>query len=171
MMVPTNLRSTADQQTPAANIVSMVNLDRRPIRYASPRRLLKSLSLEMAIIKRCRWASPCTTSSDSGAGSGNWHRCCPTTVVYPRVCSAIFGDVSAAVDSRLELVSLNFLPPVRPGTAAAFGISTLCGCTMITLHHDASLPAESARELLDKFVARLEHYCVDLPPVAITAPR
>jgi len=173
MMVPTNLRGDADRATPAANIVSMVNLDRRPVRYASGRRLLKSLSLEMAIIKRCRLGITMHHVVGLARRFGKLASLLPDDGCLSTCVLSNLGNISAAVeptksgepavDSRLELVSLNFLPPVRPGTAAAFGISTLCGCTTITLHHDASLPAESARELLDKFVGRLEDNGVDLP--------
>jgi hypothetical protein len=167
MMVPTNLRSAADRQTPAANIVSMVNLDRRPIRYASPRRLLKSISLEMAIIKRCRLGITMHHVVGLARRLGKLAWLLPDDGCLSTCVLSNLGDVSAAVepavDSRLELVSLNFLPPVRLGTAAAFGISTHRGCTTITLHYDSSLSAEAARELLDKFVARLDDHCVGLP--------
>lgn len=169
VMVPMNLRGVADANMPAANIVSMVNVDRRPIRYASRRRLLKSISLEMAIIKRCRLGLTMHhfLRAMRWIGKMSWllpaDRCLSTCVL------SNLGEVTTPADSangehsspasRLELISLDFLPPIRPWTAAAFGISTYRGCTTITLHHDATLPPGSERDLLDKFVARLEECC------------
>jgi hypothetical protein len=49
-----NLRLPADEETPAASIVCMINLDRRINPKATVRKLLKLVSLEMAVVKRCR---------------------------------------------------------------------------------------------------------------------
>jgi hypothetical protein len=138
----------------------------------------------MAIIKRCRLGITMHNVVALARRFGKLASLLPVNRCLSTCVLSNLGDVSAgstgpaveptksgepAVDRGIELVSLNFLPPVRPGTAAAFGISTHRGCTTITLHHDASLPAESARELLDKFVARLDDNCVDVPPVALAA--
>jgi hypothetical protein len=179
IMVPTNLRTAGDEATPAANIVSMVNLDRRPVRYASGRRLLGSLSLEMAIIKRCRLGI--TMHHIVGLarrfGKISWlipdNRCLSTCVLSNLGEPAALLQWAAGDDSSagagLELVSLDFLPPLRPWTAAAFGVSTHRGRTTITLHHDSSLPPDFARELLDNFVERLQDSC-DEPELAAREP-
>jgi hypothetical protein len=52
LSVPINLRTAADRRVPAANLVSMVFLDRRPAQFADPSRLLKGIHDEMQLIKR-----------------------------------------------------------------------------------------------------------------------
>jgi hypothetical protein len=49
--VPVNLRTAADRRTPAANVCSMVFLDRQPEVIAVPHHLLRSIHDEMAIIR------------------------------------------------------------------------------------------------------------------------
>jgi hypothetical protein len=174
-MVPMNLRLAGDRQTPAANLVSMVNLDRRPARYASRRRLLKSLSLEMSIIKRCRLG---ITMHHVVRLARRFKKLAWLLPADRCVCTCVLsnlGNASEILGPRtesdsspadgLELVSFDFMPPIRPLTAAALGVATYRGCTTITLHHDASMSAESARELLDNFVVRLQQACAE--PVAI----
>ena len=149
VMVPTNLRSVADAATPAANIVSLVNLDRRPGRYKSPRKLLKSLSLEMAIIKRCRLGITMHHLARIARRFGklSWlvrdDRCLSTGVL------SNLGDITSLVQpgptnadttlgrSALEVLSLEFLPPIRPFTAASFGVLTFRDQLTITLHCEA----------------------------------
>jgi hypothetical protein len=166
VMVPMNLRSPADKQTSAANIVSLVNLDRRPARYASRRRLLKSLSLEMAIIKRCRLGITMHHLARMARrfGKFGWlvrdDRCLSTCVLSnlgepTALAEFATGDGSSNANC-LELVSVDFLPPIRPWTAAAFGVLTFRGRLTITMHFDSAMPRGSERELLDKFVRNLE---------------
>lgn len=49
--VPVNLRSAADRRTPAANVCSMVFLDRQPEAITDPHDLLRSIHDEMALIR------------------------------------------------------------------------------------------------------------------------
>jgi hypothetical protein len=51
LMVPINMRRAEDRSIPAANIVSTVYLDRRPVHCESPDELLRSIHEEMALIK------------------------------------------------------------------------------------------------------------------------
>ena len=154
VMVPMNLRTAADRAMPAANLVSMVNLDRRPSRYASRQKLLKSLSLEMAVIKRCRLGITLHHAVRIARFLGRLprlvpkDRCLSTCVLSnlgePRLIEP--ANASAALgDHRLEIAALDFLPPIRPLTSAAFGITTVDGSMTIDLHYDGSLSAELAR--------------------------
>ena len=54
--VPINLRAPGDGRMPAANLVSMVFLDRNPRQIADPARLLDSVHNEMDVVRRRRWA-------------------------------------------------------------------------------------------------------------------
>ena len=176
VMVPTNLRTAADRQTPAANIVSLVNLDRRPARYADHRRLLKSLSLEMAIIKRCRLGITMHRLAWLARRFGKFRWLardgrCLCTCVLSNLGDASVGGESASggnssAESRLELVSLDFLPPIRPWTAAAFGVLSYRGQLAVTLHLDVLMPPGSDRELLDRFVGQLREHCHHEQPLA-----
>ena len=50
--VPMNLRQAADSRLPAANVVSMIFLDRTPAQIADPAGLLRSIHEEMDLIRR-----------------------------------------------------------------------------------------------------------------------
>jgi hypothetical protein len=176
VMVPTNLRTAADRQTPAANIVSLVNLDRRPARYADHRRLLKSLSWEMAIIKRCRLGITMHHLAWLARRFGKFRwlvrddRCLCTCVLSNLGDASGAGEFasggSSSAESGLELVSLDFLPPIRPWTAAAFGVLSYRGRLAVTLHLDPRMPPGSDRELLAGFVGRLHEQCDHQQPLA-----
>ena len=181
IMVPTNLRLPDDRATPAANIVSLVNLDRRPARYKSPRQLLKRLSLEMAIIKRCRLGITMHHLARLARRFRKFRwlvrddRCLCTCVL------SNLGDTagqfqteapaagSTGGDRSIEVVALDFLPPIRPWTAAALGVLTYRGQLAITLHCDVALPRGTDRELLGMLVARLDE--AGAGQVEMAAPR
>jgi hypothetical protein len=169
IMVPINLRSHDDREMPAANVVSMVNLDRRPARYRDGRQLLKSLSREMAVVKRCRLGITLhhLVSLFRYLGKLAWlvseGRCLSTCVLSnlgePAVLTANVPE--EASNQPLVLTALNFLPPIRPLTAAAFGVVTFRGCVGVALHYDCLLPKAQAAELLERFVLQMEQATSD----------
>jgi len=167
LTVPVNLRTLADRRLPAANVASMVFLDRRAPDLGDPQRLLQSIHEEMALIKRlhlgltfvlsvqlCRWlpgglermtrARRCAATGIL-TNMGAPLNCCPLPRRQGRL--AVGGAVLQGVD---------VLAPLRPLTCAAWAVMVYAGCLHITLHYDARvLTATDARALLDDFTARL----------------
>ena len=157
IMVPTNLRSADDGELPAANVVAMVNIERRTHRWTDCDRMLHVLHRELAAVKRFKLG-----------------------VVFVQILSVLqllFGSLrrflprdrcqATCVASNLGLVlpqiaadsvrAVEFYPPIRPLTAAAFGIATHAGQMTISLHFDAStMTVEQGQELLERFVAQLQ---------------
>jgi hypothetical protein len=79
-------------------------------------------------------------------------RCQATCVV------SNLGPVFAGIAPGL-VRAVEFYPPIRPLTAASFGVSTYNACTTISLHYDAiALTADQAGELLSRFMQRLRDY-------------
>lgn len=157
IMVPTNLRSADDGELPAANVVAMVNIERRTHRWTDRDRMLRVLHRELAAVKRFKLG-----------------------VVFVQILSVLqwlFGSLrrflprdrcqATCVASNLGLVlpqiaddvvrAVEFYPPIRPLTAAAFGIATHAGQMTISLHFDASTVAvEQGQELLERIVEQLQ---------------
>jgi NRPS condensation-like uncharacterized protein len=157
IMVPTNLRSAADDVLPAANVVAMVNIERRTYRWTDRERMLRVLHRELAAVKRLKlgvifvqilsmlqWIFG---SLDRFLPRDRCQATCVASnlgVVLPQ----IGGDVIRAVE---------FYPPIRPLTAAAFGIATHAGRLTISLHYDeAAMTVAQGQELLDRFIEQLQ---------------
>ncbi len=169
-MVPMNLRLPADDETPAANIVCMINLDRRMNGKSTVPNLVKLLSLEMAVVKRCRLG----LAFHHILGIASRFRCIPRMLPTDRCLSTCvlsnLGEPLAgeqALLSRLTrgslpgagltLESLALLPPLRPYTAAAMGVVSHGDTTTITLHYDPSLGIEKAEALMQAFVGQIDN--------------
>jgi hypothetical protein len=180
IMVPVNLRTAEDACLPAANVVAMVNIDRRPQRWRDPARMLRVLHWELALVKRLRLGiifvtllAQLDTLFDSLRRFLPRDRCQATCV------ASNLGVVLTGVSSEL-VERVEFYPPIRPLTAAAFGIATHDGQLTVSLHYDAAaLTSAQAGELLAGFAARLAGYGnADLEPgaseteaIAPVAPR
>ena len=171
-MVPMNLRLPVDEETPAANIVCMINLDRRMKEKATVPRLLKLVSLEMAVVKRCRLG----LAFHHILGIAWRLRCLPRMLPTDRCLSTCvlsnLGEPLADEHSLLSrtalwqraragltLESLALLPPLRPYTAAALGVVSHRDTTTITLHYDPSLGLEKANALMQAFVRQIDTTC------------
>ncbi len=165
--VPINMRTGADQTMPAANQVSMVFLDRRPCDMFNSARLLDGLHKEMQVIKQNDLGLTFLLSlqmlrlvpgglSLAVAGSD-----CSATCVLSNLGEPLKDVPLPRLGGKLQagnmsLESFDFLPPVRPGTAAAFGIFSYAGELRISLHYDSrSLSVPQAEQLLDVFTAQL----------------
>ena len=167
LTVPINLRTTGDRSLPAANVVSMVFLDRRAADFRDRSTLLQGVHREMSQIKDYRLgltfvfalravrAIPGGLARMTSAG-----RCSATgvltncgVVLSPALLPVREGRVVAG-DVVLELI--NCVAPIRPLTHVAMAVLTYAGRLRITLHYDPRvIGGERAAELLDTFV-----YCL-----------
>ncbi|HVU89813.1 MAG TPA: hypothetical protein VHD36_20960 [Pirellulales bacterium] len=163
VMVPMNLRLPADDATPAANIVCMINLDRRMNAKATVPKLLRLVSLEMGIVKRCRLGLAFHHILGLAQRLRRIPRLLPTDRCLATCVLSNLGeplvDATIEVDARrgpLRLQSLALLPPLRPHTAAAFGVVTHGTVTTLSMHRDPSLSLQKAEDLLRLFSRQIE---------------
>ncbi|MBI2824881.1 MAG: hypothetical protein HYX69_09360 [Planctomycetia bacterium] len=133
--MPINMRTQQDARLPAANVVSMAFIDRKPGRYATPRRLLGSVRRDTGLIKRFRmgltfvsFISLLSRFRRALAALVSARRCMATAVLsnlgvqldklgLPRVHGRV--DIG---DGTLE--EIEFLPPIRRLTRVAVGAIT-----------------------------------------------
>jgi hypothetical protein len=167
IMIPTNLRVAGDEAMPAANVVSMTYLDRRPGRFADATKLLRSIRREMRLLK---WARAGITLirgicvAERLAGGLRrllpYDRCLATAVLsnmgvaesmirFPRT-----NGLYRVGDAVLERIGA--APPLRPMTRASFVTISYAGRLDITLHFDSHVMGNrDGQDLMNRFVERL----------------
>jgi NRPS condensation-like uncharacterized protein len=165
--VPVNLRTRADRRLPAANVASMVFLDRLARHMDDSERLLDSIHQEMSLIKRLQlgvtFVLSLQTCQSLPGGLNEMvrsDRCAATAVltnlgvVFDRYPVPQKDGRFVVGDAVLE--SMDALAPLRPLTCAAIAVVVYAGELHITLHYDSRvLTATDARELIDDFTARV----------------
>jgi hypothetical protein len=166
-MIPTSLRTMADRDMPSTNRVSMVFLDRRPNKLASPQDLLEYVRREMDLIKRYQLGISLVQGIRMiRAIPGALKRMlskdhCMATAVLTNVgnLTRFFplprrnGQLVAG-DAVIE--SIEGFPPFRSRTHAAMGTYTYAKRLYLGLSYDAGhLREADARELLDRYVERI----------------
>ncbi|MGD9648350.1 MAG: hypothetical protein AB7U73_21750 [Pirellulales bacterium] len=127
IMMPVSLRVPGDEQTPAANIVAMVNLDRNLTIYKNPRLLLKTIQLETRFLQYFRFGLAfirCITffgwipgGIEFMASGGR----CYATSVLSNLGRVLVETPNPWQDGRLVsgnllLEAIESAPPVRPHT-------------------------------------------------------
>jgi hypothetical protein len=167
LTVPINLRRPADFDLPAANVVSMVFLDRRSAATADRERLLRGITAEMGEIKRfglgltfvlSLWAVRRLPGGLSRMAAKA--QCAATTLLSN--LGPLWADCPLPrQDGRIVLggavlESIDAVGPLRPYTYTAFSVFTYAGRFCTTLHYDprAMSPAGAA-DLLEAYARRL----------------
>ena len=160
--LPINLRTPADDRMPAANIVSMVFLDRKPTEIRDSQSLYRSVYLETQHVKRynlgwtfIRGLTIYQRIFGSFRKMVQQDRCWATATVTN--LGRLFADIPlpkreerVQVDTSLELIGVEASPPVRPWTALGIGVLTYAGCMTINLHYDSAVLTHSdAQSILD----------------------
>ena len=161
--VPTNLRTSADERMPAANIVSMVFLDRKPMHITDTPSFYRGVCREMRHIKRCNlgWAfihglTVYKRIFGSFRKMIQQDRCWTTATVTN--LGRLFGDVPLPrrdgcirIDESLKLIGAETSPPVRPRTALGISVLTYADCMTVNLHYDSGVLTRSdAQSILDE---------------------
>ena len=164
--VPTNLRTPSDVRMPAANIVSMVFLDRKPENIQPTETFYQGVHREMQHIKRCNlgWAFiQGLTLYRHVFGSFRKmmrpDRCWATATVTN--LGRLFVDVPLPkregriqIDESLELTGVEASPPVRAHTAIGICVMTYADCITINLHYDSHVMiGADAQSLLEHIVS------------------
>ncbi len=175
IMIPMSLRVPGDEATPAANIVGMTYLDRRPSKFQETK-LLASVHREMRLLK---WVRAGITLNQAirvverlPGGLRTmlpYERCLATAVlsnwgILERMLRVPQTDgFYRAGDAILERVGA--APPIRPLTRAAFLVIHYAGRLNITLQYDSHvLSPPEGQDLLDRFVGRLRRSILLSPP-------
>lgn len=167
VMVPVNLRTAAERDLSAANIVAMINLDRRPRRWHNHRRMLRVLHGEMAAVKWARLGLTFIRAIQvTHYVLGNLQlllsadKCQATCVLSnlgdPWRGSSLAGPDGRVVAGDVTIKQIEMLPPIRPLTSVAIGAISLAGRLTVAFHCDRQvLTDEEASELLARYVERL----------------
>jgi NRPS condensation-like uncharacterized protein len=157
IMVPTNLRTTRDSELPSANVVAMVNLDRRTYRWTDRQQMLRVLHQELTAVKRLRLGVIFVQILAALQWLfGSLHRFLPTDRCQATCVASNLGVVLPHIEKD-EICAVEFYPPIRPLTAAAFGVATHAGAMTVSLHYDASaMTVEQGTELLNRFLLQLQ---------------
>lgn len=166
-MIPINLRDPADEALPAANVVGMVFIDRRPSWHRNLRSLLWGIRWETQFLKSFRFAiSFARNCSIFGIFPGGLeflaraHRCYCTFVfsnmgrLFTEACLQRSGGQLQA--GGLTLEAIESAPPVRPFSSAGLTSLSYDGRLVLVMNYDRyRLAPATAEALLATLVARI----------------
>jgi hypothetical protein len=188
LSIPVNLRQPADRRMPAANVVSMVFLDRSADEIADAPRLIASIHEEMQLIKRLGlgltfvYTLAAARLTPGGVATLVRNRTTAATALFTnlgrvlrrpqRVASRAGGrrhdDFIRVGQSRL--VAVEGLAPLRRGTAVAVAAVEYAGRLAFTLRFDPSaITASAAACLCDGFASHLRRHVSAAPDAAAAA--
>lgn len=170
LMVPFNLRGPEHAGMPAANVMGLVNVDRRfdgTGRWTAPR-LLRSICRETRLLKATRLAAGFGSAMAAvGALRGGMKRAfetdrCLTTAVVSNP-GRVFEDTPLGrrdgklLAGGLVVDAVDAAPPARKGSGIACLLSTYGGRLGLTMQYDRhAYSAAGAQELFGCIAARIE---------------
>ena len=174
LTVPINMRTVGDRRMPAANIVSMVFLDRRAQDCLDPSQLMRGITEELQLIKRDELGLSFVLALDLTsriprvlAKQTGKHRCWASLVltnVGPTLanCNLPRRDDGRIAVAGLVLDDVEVLPVFRPFQCANFAASGYAGRLSLGMHYDARVISRTtAREILGEYAGRLRQSMKD----------
>lgn len=182
IMLPISLRTAEDVATPAANIVGMVPIDRRPALFGSPHFLLRTLLWETWLLKRFRFAIAYNRSCALfGLLPGGIERLtrpdrCYATSVLSNMGKIFDGCPLVRIDGRLQVGSLQVeswesAPPVRFGTSTGFTFVSYAGRLILTMNYARRhFTAAEAQDFFQHVVLQLQQTARTAPTVTTAEP-
>ncbi len=165
--VPMNLRTAADRRLPAANVTTMVFLDRRPEEISDADALLAGVQDEMQLIKRLRLGLTFNFSLAAARRlPGGLARMAKkdrgmSTAVLTNLGDPLAKTPLKRMDGRLvvgdmTLDGMELAAPIRPHTAAAVAVWKDARRLNVTLHFDAHrLSRADADAMLSGFLEQI----------------
>jgi hypothetical protein len=178
VIVPINLRTQEQETMPAANVVAMVFVDRKPAWYFSSNWLLKTIAWELRFIRRFRLALAFSRGTAIGHRIPGGLRFltrasrCYATCVFSNMGNVlgktplpyVAGQLVAG-ELRLEIIESG--PPVRPHTPVSLSCVSYAGQTRLSLIYDRQALAGRAAEAIFRTI--LEQIGVESPaaPAAV----
>ena len=169
--VATSVRTPDDSAMSAANLVSMVFLDRSRNHMQNKYKFLREIAAEMRQIRedcmgvamlRClsywEWLSPRLTKKIL-----NLPLCMATAVLTnlgrPFLNSSLMGIDGLVRAGDITLTGLDTLPPLRPKTRLAYSINSYGGSLSITMRYDSRfIHKEDAKKFLTRYAQRIESF-------------
>ena len=165
--VPINLRNEEDQRLPAANVVSMVFLDRRLPDFADPGKLLAGIHDEMQLIKRCRlgftfiWSLYACRAMPGGLARMTAGNHCTATAVITNLGTPLSQlplprQNGRIVAGNVTLEGMDAVAPIRYGTAATVAVFCYAEALCVTVHYDSrQLTPCQAADLLETYARQI----------------
>jgi len=171
--VPMNLRCAHHDRLPAANVMSMVFLDRRLRDTQQPRRLLASIHKEMALIKRLELGATFVffiglfQHLPGGLSRMCRKRRCMSTAgltnlgpLFSR--NPLTNAQGLLTAGDLVLREIDFLGCWRPLTPMTFAAFSYAGRLSLTIHYNPrAFSASEATAMLDDFIGGMRGYAND----------
>ena len=167
MMVPMNLRSSADRSLPAANKVGMIFLDRCKDDFPDPARLLSGIARELQLIKERRlglifvYALQMLSVLPGGMKSvARLDKCTVSTIFSNmgrmlRRCPLPKND-GQHVAGNVTLQQIDGVIPIFPYNCASFLSIDYAHRLTVTLHYDPRpMSAAQATDLASAFARRV----------------
>jgi NRPS condensation-like uncharacterized protein len=166
-VVPMNLRQAADRCMPAANLVSMVFIERTPTRIADPGGLLRSLHEEMDLVRRRQWGLIFVLSLwiarllPGGLPKQVNKGRCEATCVLSNLGRALAGSPlptrnAKIVAGNVLLDDIEFFSPVRDGTAVAVALVFYAEELQICMQYDSRRITEAqADDLMATYLRQI----------------
>ncbi len=165
--VPMNLRQAADHRLPAANVVSMVFLQRTPTQIADPGGLLRSIHADMDLISRRRlgltfvWSLALLRALPGGLASRANRGRCEATCAVSNLGRALADAPlprrrEKIVAGNVVLDGIECFAPVRDGTAVTVTLVYYAGGLQVCMQYDRRRIAEAqADDLLATYLQRI----------------
>lgn len=172
--IPVSLRGPEDEVMPAANVVSMLYLDRRPHRYASLPSLLRSVRREMGFCKKWRLGLTMIHFIRAfRALPGGLSRMLPEDRSLATAVLSNLGNIThflavprlddgRPVAGNVILDGWSPMPPLRPGTHVSIGVYSDAGRMTVSANCDPQrFSPEGAQELLATFLGQVAALCAE----------
>ncbi len=171
LSIPINLRRSDGDNLSAANVVSMVFVDRQFRELNDHQLVLQSIHSQMQQIKDLELGLTFPLSLRIAKwlpGGGTRMRRmakeehCRCTAVLSNLMRPLSEPSVPRRDGKVlvgdcVLEGIEFLPPVRQGTQASFGVVTYAGRLNISIHYDSRIMTSAdAHELLIRFTDYLQ---------------
>ncbi len=168
VMIPTSLRVEGDELMPAANVVAMVFVDRRPTWYPDSRWLLRSIAWELKFIKSLRLGLAFIRGTAIGSQIPGGLRFLTRTGRSYATCvisnmGRVLSDTPLKYEQgkltagEMQLEGVESAPPIRPRTKAALSIVSYAGRMTLILNYDRhAFTRATAEELFKTIVRQIE---------------
>jgi hypothetical protein len=162
--VPMNLRQPADARMPAANVVSMVFLDRNAAQLADPLGLLRGIREQLALIRRRQlgltfhWSLMALRVLPGGLAARVSNGRCEATCVVSNLGRVLADSPlprceEKIVSGNVRLEDIEVFAPIREGTAASVALVFYAGGLRICLQYDGRrITSAQAEDLLDTYL-------------------
>lgn len=170
IVLPVDMRKPVDRFLSAANITSIVSLDRRMKSLGNRERLLTRAHEDMGWVKHrglrftfwtLLWFSRCKAD---GIKRYSNRPGCHGTIIFANHCQLITRSPLRNKQRKLEvpgavLEDMTMISPIRPGTTAALVIGTYAGNLLADLHYDPRFHTHAQADmLLQIFIDQLDRY-------------